>query len=96
MPTTPNDRADTPLVEIERAVQTRAKELALDVSGPRGESELRALIAVPLFAVVYLIRAARSRIVLAGLYALASWLFIYGLFDRALRIPLPTGVLFVS
>jgi|RhiMethySRZTD1v2_1073278.scaffolds.fasta_scaffold142283_2 putative tricarboxylic transport membrane protein len=55
-----------------------------------------ALIAVPLFAVAYLITAARSRIVLAGVYALASWLFIYGLFDRALRIPLPTGILFVS
>jgi TctA family transporter len=55
-----------------------------------------ALIAVPLFAVAYLITAARSQIVLAGVYALASWLFIYGLFDRALRIPLPTGVLFVS
>jgi TctA family transporter len=55
-----------------------------------------ALIAVPLFAVAYLITAARSKVVLAGVYALASWLFIYGLFDRALRIPLPTGVLFVS
>ena len=55
-----------------------------------------ALIAVPLFAVAYLITAARSRIVLAGVYAFASWLFIYGLFDRALRIPLPTGILFVS
>ena len=31
-----------------------------------------ALIAVPLFAVAYLITAARSRIVLAGVYALAS------------------------
>ena len=55
-----------------------------------------ALIAVPLFAVAYLITAARSRIVLAGVYALATWLFIYGLFDRALRIPLPAGILFVS
>jgi TctA family transporter len=55
-----------------------------------------ALIAVPLFAVAYLISAARSRIVLAGVYALASWLFIYGLFDRVLRIPLPAGILFVS
>ena len=35
---------DPPLVEIERAVQARAKELALDVSGPRGEFELRSLI----------------------------------------------------
>jgi beta-lactamase regulating signal transducer with metallopeptidase domain len=55
-----------------------------------------ALIAVPLFAVAYLITAARSKFVLAGVYAFASWLFIYGLFDRALRIPLPAGVLFVS
>ena len=55
-----------------------------------------ALVAVPLFAVAYLIAAARSTFVLAGVYAFASWLFIYGLFDRALRIPLPAGVLFVS
>ena len=55
-----------------------------------------ALVAVPLFAVAYLIAAARSTYVLAGVYAFASWLFIYALFDRALRIPLPAGVLFVS
>jgi len=48
-----------------------------------------ALIAVPLFAVAYLMAVARQRIVPAGVYALASWLFVYGLFDRALRIPLP-------
>jgi hypothetical protein len=55
-----------------------------------------ALVAVPLFALVYLLVAARGSLVLAGTYALASWLFIYGLFDRALRVPLPAGVLFVS
>ncbi len=33
-----------PLVEIERAVQARAKEVALDVAGLEGEAELRALI----------------------------------------------------
>jgi TctA family transporter len=48
-----------------------------------------ALVAVPLFALVYLLAVARQRVVHAGVYALASWLFIYGLFDRALRIPLP-------
>ena len=53
-----------------------------------------ALVAVPLFAVAYLLAAARGSLVLAGTYALASWLFIYGLFDRALRVPLPTGALF--
>jgi putative tricarboxylic transport membrane protein len=55
-----------------------------------------ALVAVPLFALVYLLAAARGSLVLAGTYALASWLFIYGLFDWALRVPLPAGVLFVS
>jgi TctA family transporter len=53
-----------------------------------------ALVAVPLFAALYLLAAARGSIVLAGTYALASWLFIYGLFDRALRVPLPAGALF--
>jgi hypothetical protein len=48
-----------------------------------------ALVAVPLFALAYLLAVARQRVVHAGVYALASWLFIYGLFDRALRIPLP-------
>jgi pilus assembly protein CpaF len=33
-----------PLVEIERAVQARAKEVALDMSGPDGDTALRALI----------------------------------------------------
>lgn len=53
-----------------------------------------ALIAVPLFAVAYLLRVARQSVPMAGAYAVVSWLFIYGLFDRALRIPLPAGVLF--
>jgi TctA family transporter len=53
-----------------------------------------ALTAVPLFALAYLLAAARGSLVLAGAYALASWLFIWGLFDRALRVPLPQGVLF--
>jgi TctA family transporter len=55
-----------------------------------------ALVAVPLFALVYLLAIAQQRVVLAGVYALVSWLFIYGLFDWALRVPLPAGVLFVS
>jgi hypothetical protein len=54
-----------------------------------------ALVAVPLFAALYLLAAARGSIVLAGTYAFASWLFIYVLFDRALRVPLPSGVLFL-
>jgi putative tricarboxylic transport membrane protein len=53
-----------------------------------------ALVAVPLFAVIYLLAEARQSIVLAGTYAFFCWLFIYGLFDRALRVPLPAGVLF--
>jgi hypothetical protein len=53
-----------------------------------------ALIAVPLFALMYLLMVARQSIPRAGVYAVVSWLFIYGLFDRALRIPLPAGVLF--
>ncbi|MBI3049806.1 MAG: tripartite tricarboxylate transporter permease [Acidobacteria bacterium] len=53
-----------------------------------------ALVAVPVFALAYLLAAARQSVVLAGTYALASWLFIYGLFDRALRVPLPQGALF--
>ena len=55
---------------------------------------LGALIAVPLFAVVYLLTAARQSLLLSGVYALACWLFVYGLFDRALRVPLPAGALF--
>jgi len=53
-----------------------------------------ALVAVPLFALVYLRAAARGSLVLAGTYALVAWLFIYGVFDRALRVPLPQGALF--
>jgi hypothetical protein len=50
---------------------------------------LGALITVPLFALVYLLAVPRSSPVLAGVYALASWAFVYGLFGRLLRLPLP-------
>ena len=56
---------------------------------------LGALVAVPLFALAYLLTVARQSTVLAGAYALGCWLFIYGLFDRALRVPLPRGALFL-
>jgi pilus assembly protein CpaF len=39
-----NDNASPPLLEIERAVQARAKAIALDVLGPDGHTELRRLI----------------------------------------------------
>jgi putative tricarboxylic transport membrane protein len=50
---------------------------------------LGALITVPLFTLLYLLGASRESPVLAGACAVASWVFVYGLFDRLLRIPLP-------
>ena len=50
---------------------------------------LGALITVPLFTLVYLLAASRESPALAGACALASWVFVYGLFDRLLNIPLP-------
>jgi hypothetical protein len=50
---------------------------------------LGALITVPLFTLLYLLAASRESPVLAGACAAASWAFVYGLFDRLLRIPLP-------
>jgi hypothetical protein len=50
---------------------------------------LGALVTVPLFTLVYLLTASRESPLLAGACALASWAFVYGLFDRLLRIPLP-------
>jgi hypothetical protein len=50
---------------------------------------LGALITVPLFTLLYLLAASRESPVLAGACAVASWVFVYGLFDRLLRIPLP-------
>jgi len=55
---------------------------------------LGALVTVPLFAVMYLLVVARQSPALAGSYALVSWMFVYGLFDRVLHIPLPAGALF--
>jgi hypothetical protein len=55
---------------------------------------LGALVAVPLFALLYLLAVARQSPTFAGAYAFMCWLFVYGLFDRALRVPLPRGVLF--
>ena len=57
---------------------------------------LGALVTVPLFALVYLLAAARESPVLAGSYALASWAFVYALFDRVLHTPLPPGVLLTA
>ena len=54
---------------------------------------LGALVTVPLFAVAYLLTVARQSPVLVGTYALLSWMFVYGLFDRVLHIPLPAGAL---
>jgi TctA family transporter len=48
-----------------------------------------ALITVPLFTLVYLMAASRESVMLAGTCALASWAFVYGLFDRLLHLPLP-------
>jgi TctA family transporter len=50
-----------------------------------------ALVTVPLFALVYLTFVARRSLALACTYALVSWAFVYGLFDRLLHIPLPAG-----
>ena len=52
-----------------------------------------ALIAVPLFASLYLLAVARESALFAGVYAVATWAFVYGLFDRVLHVPLPAGVL---
>lgn len=57
---------------------------------------LGALVTVPLFALVYLLAASRESPWLAGSYALASWLFVYGLFDQVLHTPLPSGVLLTA
>ena len=48
-----------------------------------------ALITVPLFAAVYLRAVSRQSFIVTGVYALASWAFVYGLFDRVLHVPLP-------
>jgi len=54
---------------------------------------LGALVTVPLFTVAYLLAASRETPLMAGGYALASWGFVYALFDRLLHLPLPAGVL---
>lgn len=52
-----------------------------------------ALVAVPLFAVAYLLAVSRQSVLGAGVYAAIMWAFVYGLFDRLLHVPLPAGVL---
>jgi hypothetical protein len=51
-----------------------------------------ALVAVPLFAVVYLLLVSRASPTVTAAYAFVAWLFVYGLFIRLLHIPLPVGV----
>jgi hypothetical protein len=55
-----------------------------------------ALVTVPLFALVYLTLVPRRSLVLAGTYALVSWGFVYGVFDRLLHVPLPPGRLLAA
>ena len=54
---------------------------------------LGSLVAVPLFALIYLLLVSRESMLLAGSYALVSWAFVYWLFDRLLHVPLPSGAL---
>ena len=54
---------------------------------------LGALVTVPLFTAAYLLAASRESPLMAGGYALISWAFVYGLFDRLLHLPLPAGLL---
>lgn len=51
------------------------------------------LIAVPVFAFAYLVVVGRVRLVWAVVYAVASWAFLYGIFDRTLHLALPMGLL---
>lgn len=50
------------------------------------------MITVPLFALVYLTVAGREKPLVAIIYALVSWIFVFGLFDRVLNIPLPESI----
>lgn len=52
------------------------------------------LFAVPVFALVYLLVASREKPLAAVLYAAVSWIFVYGVFDQTLHIPLPNSVLY--
>src|SRR5215208_90524 len=52
---------------------------------------LGAFIAVPLFAFAYLLAVSRESLLLAGTYAAVAWVFVFGLFDRLLHVPLPGG-----
>jgi hypothetical protein len=54
---------------------------------------LGTLVTVPLFALIYLTLASRESLVLSGIYAFCCWVFIYGLFDRLLHVPLPSSAL---
>jgi hypothetical protein len=50
------------------------------------------LIAVPVFAFVYLVFVSKEHVLLAATYAGVAWAFVYVVFDRMLHIPLPTGL----
>jgi TctA family transporter len=52
-----------------------------------------ALVTVPLFALIYLVAASRESPLMAAAYAFMAWEFVYGLFDRLLHVPLPSGEL---
>lgn len=49
------------------------------------------MVAIPTFTLAYLLIESRERPIVAVTYAVISGLFIFGLFDQLLHIPLPTS-----
>lgn len=52
-----------------------------------------ALVAVPIFAVAYLVLVGQVRLVWALVYAAASWMLLYLVFYQVLELSLPGGLL---
>ncbi|MGH2450315.1 MAG: tripartite tricarboxylate transporter TctB family protein [Candidatus Limnocylindria bacterium] len=81
--------------ELPPEVRTRRMlEIAGWIAGlVAGLALLGFLVTIPLVSFLYLRLGAREGWLMSAAIAAGSWAFVYGLFDRALHVPLPAGPL---
>ncbi|MBI2755782.1 MAG: tripartite tricarboxylate transporter TctB family protein [Chloroflexi bacterium] len=103
-PTVGGDAASAALIEEEAATEAEAEDVFSTTSRSVWLRSLAwlggffvlvwaagLLVAIPIFAFAYLVVESRERRLTAAIYAVVSWVVIYGLFDQLLRIQLPSS-----
>ncbi|MGH2378067.1 MAG: tripartite tricarboxylate transporter TctB family protein [Candidatus Limnocylindria bacterium] len=89
--------APAPATEGDLAPEVRARRM-VEIGGwmaglVAGLALIGFLATIPLVSFLYLRLGAREGWLISAAIAAGSWAFVYGLFDRALHVPLPPGPL---